>query len=91
MTQNQIAYWSLQENQRHNRAAEDETSRSNRAKETETNRANLAKEGLGEKQFTLDKHKSTSQEIRNWYSELVSKPVISAAESGAKFIGGLFK
>lgn len=51
MTQNQIAYWNLQETMRTNRAKEDiqtntleETKRSNIARETETNRSNIAKE-----------------------------------------------
>lgn len=51
MTANQIAYWRLQEDKRHNLAQEgisgdtlSETKRSNIAKEAETNRSNLAKE-----------------------------------------------
>lgn len=55
MTYNQIAYWTLQENKRANRAREEEAKRSNQAQEAEairsnqareweTNRSNLAKE-----------------------------------------------
>lgn len=44
MTTNQIAYQSLLEQARSNRAREAETSRSNRAQELETNRSNLARE-----------------------------------------------
>lgn len=44
MTANQIAYWNLQENKRHNRSVETETNRSNVARETETNRSNKARE-----------------------------------------------
>lgn len=44
MTQNQIAYWSLQETKRSNLIREAETERSNKAKETETNRSNVARE-----------------------------------------------
>lgn len=44
MTSNQIAYWSLQEQQRANEAKEKETERSNRAKERETSAHNRATE-----------------------------------------------
>lgn len=44
MTQNQIAYWNLQENIRANKAKEGENYRSNLAREIETNRSNVAKE-----------------------------------------------
>lgn len=44
MTQNQIAYWSLQETKRSNAAKEKETNRSNLAVEKETNRHNVATE-----------------------------------------------
>lgn len=44
MTSNQIAYQTLKENERSNKAREDETARSNRAKEDETKRSNLATE-----------------------------------------------
>lgn len=53
MTQNQIAYWNMQEGRRHNIVTEHETGRHNRATENidisklgETNRHNLATEGL---------------------------------------------
>lgn len=44
MTQNQIAYWNLQEAKRANQEKERETRRSNLAKEQENVRSNLAKE-----------------------------------------------
>lgn len=47
MTQNQIAYHNMLENQRANIAREDELNRSNKARESENTRANLASEGIG--------------------------------------------
>lgn len=44
MTQNQIAFWTLQEQKAHNARADTEAQRANLAREAETNRANLAKE-----------------------------------------------
>jgi len=44
MTSNLIAYWSHQEDKRHNRAVEEETKRANVAREVETVRHNLASE-----------------------------------------------
>lgn len=46
MTQNQIAYHTLQETIRSNQAREGETTRSNVARETETRRSNIANELL---------------------------------------------
>lgn len=46
MTQNQIAYWNLQETKRSNQVREGETNRHNVVTESETNRANLRKEEL---------------------------------------------
>lgn len=46
MTNNQIQYWSLQEQKRSNRANEVETNRHNMSTEAETNRHNVATEGL---------------------------------------------
>lgn len=47
MTQNQIAYQNLKENQRANLAREGENLRSNLAKETETHRSNVQSETIG--------------------------------------------
>lgn len=44
MTKNQIDYWTLQENKRHNVSTEEETKRSNQAKEAENFRSNTARE-----------------------------------------------
>lgn len=44
MTNNQIQFWNLKEQERSNRAREFENTRSNRAKEVEANRANRARE-----------------------------------------------
>ena len=49
MTQNQIAYWRLKEDQRSNLAKEAETNRSNLAKEAETYRSNVENEIIGNK------------------------------------------
>lgn len=46
MTQNQIAYWNLQESKRHNVVGEGETNRHNVATENETNRHNIATEQI---------------------------------------------
>lgn len=46
MTQNQIAYWTLQETKRSNQVREGETERSNKAREWETNRTNVRNEDL---------------------------------------------
>lgn len=46
MTQNQIAYWNLQETRRNNIIHENEINRSNLAREKETNRANMRQEQL---------------------------------------------
>lgn len=64
MTQNQIAYWNMQEQKRANLAKESETERSNKAKERETFRSNVAQEGL-----THDKNVET--ERHNRYGEKV--------------------
>lgn len=46
MTRNQIEYWNLQENKRHNVTTEAETGRHNLATEQETGRHNRATEGI---------------------------------------------
>lgn len=46
MTQNQIAYWTLQESRRSNQVREAETMRSNKAKEAENYRTNTANEQI---------------------------------------------
>lgn len=94
MTQNQIAYWNLKENQRHNKVSEDETNRSNVVKETETNRANLEKERLNRAQHKLEKNKVTSQEIRNWANfaeDLWSENVIGPMRNKINTVMSLFK
>lgn len=63
MTTNQIAYQSLLEQTRSNRAREEETSRSNRAQELETNRSNLARE-LETYRSNLTKEAETSRHNR---------------------------
>lgn len=46
MTQNQVAYWNLQELKRHNAATEAETNRANVTAEQETSRKNRASESV---------------------------------------------
>lgn len=46
MTKNQIDYWRLEEDKRHNRATERETNRANVEREVEQARTNLANEGI---------------------------------------------
>lgn len=46
MTQNQIAYWTLEETKRSNQARETETNRSNSAREAEEHRKNVASEDI---------------------------------------------
>lgn len=54
MTQNQIAYWSLQEEKRHNSAQEAENKRANLAKEHEANRTNVANENIKREQNAIN-------------------------------------
>lgn len=65
MTQNQIAYWTLQETKRSNQVKEAETQRTNKVNESirqqtvdETNRTNLVNEQI--KQFTA------SEQAKRW-------------------------
>jgi vacuolar-type H+-ATPase subunit I/STV1 len=62
MTQNQLRYQELKEEQRSNLARETETNRSNLANELETNRSNLAKE-LETNRANLAKEKQAKREF----------------------------
>lgn len=64
MTHNQIEYWNLQENKRHNLASESETARHNVSTEGETNRHNLVTESteIGKLGETIRHNVATEQE-----------------------------
>lgn len=57
MTSNQVAYWSLQEEKRHNRAQENEMVRSNTTREQETERSNKSRESLEHAKNLLSREK----------------------------------
>lgn len=63
MTQNQIAYWAMMENKRHNTAQERENYRSNKVKESETRRANIAGEDI----------KVTSNALSAWGNQILQQ------------------
>lgn len=87
MTQNQIAYWTLQETKRSNQVKEAETQRTNKANESirqqnvdETNRTNLVNEQI--KQFTADKQ-AKRWEFQNGVD------IANAATGGIRNIGSV--
>lgn len=97
MTQNQIAYWNLQEAKRANRAKElesvrsnlakeQEAQRSNLAKEAETNRANLASESVSRAKVRVDNMLGT---VRNVETERHNKA--TEALQGAGLVADVTK
>lgn len=75
MTQNQIAYWKLQEDKRSNLARETETNRSNLARETEEHRSNVASEDI--RRFEAQAQKE--------YQD--SMAAMKAVDTGVNFVG----
>lgn len=87
MTQNQIAYWTLQETKRSNQIREGETERSNKAKEYETNRANVRKEEL-----QADIQEAQKSRIRNQNGVDIANAVtrgIADVTKGAKNVSDI--
>lgn len=87
MTQNQIAYWTLQETKRSNQVKEAETQRTNKANEgirqqtvDETNRSNLVNEQI--KQFTA------SEQAKRWENQN-AVDIANATTGGIKNVGSV--
>lgn len=76
MTQNQIRYWSLREESRHNIVSENENSRHNKASESESNRHNVVTEGQTDKSLAENKRhnlvteQNEGNKVRLGYSNL---------------------
>lgn len=83
MTTNQINYWNLQENKRHNVVTEGETNRHNVATETETNRHNLATEAvdLGKLNESIRHNQRTEQISAATLAETNRHNVVSEGEA----------
>lgn len=81
MTQNQIAYWTMQEQKRANRMRERETERSNLEREQETRRSNVRNESLKE-QFQ-------SAQAKRWENQSVVEAINAGTKLGETIVNSL--
>lgn len=65
MTKNQIEYWKMIEDSRHNKEVERETNRANQAKEQEQQRSNLSNEDIAREKNKLTRQANTINQLYN--------------------------